>query len=186
MNSLPQRKSPRLQGYDYSQSGAYFVTICTVQRIECFGAIAEGNMTRSPLGEIAHHELARLPERWPNVDLDLFVVMPNHVHAIFVIDSVAMPDAKNGVPTRGVDVGTAFLPSERFASSKPTLGNVVGAYKSGVTRIAREEGLLDDGTRLWQARYHDHIIRSEPDLNRIREYVITNSARWHEDTFYSG
>ena len=170
MSARPRRKSPRLHAYDYSQSGAYFVTLCTSQRIACFGAIANGIMIFSPLGAIAHRELMRIPERWSNIDLDLFVVMPNHIHAIIVIDNAV--------------VGTPFLASEPLADGAPTLGQIIGAYKAGVTRLARAQTLLD-ADRLWQGRYHDHIIRSESDLRRIREYVINNPARWREDTFYS-
>jgi len=91
MQSLPRRKSPRLKEYDYRQAGAYFVTICTVKRLELFGTINDGVMALSPLGQIASEELLSLPARWQSIDLDACVVMPNHVHAIIVIDSKPMP-----------------------------------------------------------------------------------------------
>ncbi|MCC6617112.1 MAG: hypothetical protein IT320_26805 [Anaerolineae bacterium] len=163
MTALPQRKSPRLQGYDYAQSGVYFVTICTIRRVECFGVINDGIMTRSPVGEIAHNELVSIPDRWHNVHLDLFVVMPNHVHAIVVIESedAQIPDGKNAVPTNDNDVGTPLLASApSVKSATPMLGNIVGAYKAGVTRLVREQGLLDDG---------------EP-LSGKRAFTITSSA----------
>lgn len=159
--SFPQRKSPRLKGYDYSQSGAYFVTICTHQRQYLFGDIQNDAMHRNDLGRIADEELLLLPKRWQTVDIDLYVVMPNHIHAIIVLDT-AETDGKNAVPT---------------------LGHVVGSYKAGVTRLARRDGLHEG--LLWQTRYHDHIIRSEKSLNYIRQYVHHNPARWEEDTFYS-
>ena len=85
MNPLPNRKSPRMKGYDYHQSGAYFVTLCAVNRVECFGEIVNGIMRLSPLGRIADEELARIPDRWADVEIDAWVVMPNHVHMIVVM-----------------------------------------------------------------------------------------------------
>ena len=176
---VPQRRSPRLQGYDYAQAGAYFVTICTHNRAHLFGTIVDGVMVLNHAGKIAEDELVSIPEYWPQqVELEAFVVMPNHVHAILVL------------------VGTAFLPSaakhpapatdtQKPDTQKrvPTLGTVVGNYKSGVTRRVREaQG--EPELRVWQGRYYDHIIRSEAALNRIREYIMYNPARWREDTLY--
>jgi REP element-mobilizing transposase RayT len=184
MQPLPQRKSPRLQGYDYRQVGAYFVTICTVKRLALFGGIKDEMMNLSPLGQIAAEELASIPACWQSVYLDAFVVMPNHVHAIIVLDVPKVPDAKNGVPTSR-PVGTAFMPSVAPSHTTPSLGTVVGAYKAGVTRRARSANLIDDDQPIWQVRYHDHIIRDETSLNRIRVYVEQNPVLWAEDTFYS-
>ena len=166
----PQRKSPRLQGYDYAQSGAYFVTICTRGRAHFFGEIIDGAMALSDIGAIAQDELSRISTHWPHyVELDVSVVMPNHIHAILLF------------------VGTARLPSagedkhKRTDAQKgvPTLGRVIGSYKAGVTR--RIHPVLP----IWQSRDHDHVIRSEPDRDRIRHYVLNNPARWQADTFYS-
>lgn len=153
---LPQRKSPRLKGYDYSLVGGYFVTICAYGKEHHFGTIRDGEMRLSDVGQIAHDHWLRTPEFFPTVKLSDYVVMPNHVHGIL------------------------FL-SESHDKS-PTLGNIIGNYKAGVTRIARRE--LDFTSTIWQASYHDHIIRNEPDMNRIREYVQYNPARWDADTFY--
>jgi putative transposase len=180
----PQRKSPRLPEYDYTLSGAYFVTICTHQRLHHFGQVTEDTMELNQLGAIAYQELEQIPIRWQTVDVDLYVV-PNHVHVIILI----------------TDVGTAFLPSENASQTNPllensaaqktdtknrvpTLGHIVGSYKAGVSRIARRQKYLDDKEILWQGRYHDHIIRTEQNLNHIREYVVANPARWAEDMFY--
>lgn len=173
MPAFPQRKSPRLQGYDYRQEGAYFVTLCTKGRAHLFGEIVQGDMQLSSLGIITHQELQHIPYRWQTVDLDLFVVMPNHVHAIIVL------------------VGTAFLPSAHNGPQKsdtkngvPTLGHVVGSYKAGVTRMARQHGVLDDTSSIWQGRYHDHIVCDERSLDYIRRYIVANPARWQDDVFY--
>jgi putative transposase len=156
--SYPQRKSPRLQGYDYSQSGAYFVTICTENRLKHFGKIENNEMLLNILGHLSHEELASLPQRWQDVEIDLFVVMPNHVHAILLL----------------------YDSTNKHAN----LAHIVGAYKAGVTRTARKMGLIGKNFVLWQERYHDHIIRHEKSLNYIRNYVATNPERWAQDYFY--
>lgn len=157
-----QRKSPRLPGYDYAQSGAYFVTICTQLRQHHFGDIQNQAMIFSPMGSIVQAEIAQIPQRWQQVDLDGFVVMPNHVHAIIVL----------------------IHPSGMDTQKPPTLGRIVGNFKAGVTRLAVAQGLLDAGDPLWQERYHDHIIRDERRYHIIRQYIQENPARWEEDRFF--
>ncbi len=175
MQPLPQRKSPRLHGYDYRREGAYFVTICTHNRVGCFGEVVGEQMALATLGEIAHSEILTISHHWTQVDIDAFVVMPNHIHMIVVIDqgkaanAMNATDAMNGVPT----------------GKPPTLGEIVGKYKAGVTRKARERRVIEDGYPLRQSRYHDHVIRNEADLARILNYVEFNPARWAEDTFFS-
>lgn len=177
MDTLRQRRSPRLQGYDYSQAGAYFITICTQDRIQLFGDVVEETVRLSQAGEIAQEALICIPEYWSNrIDLDAAVVMPNHIHAILLF------------------VGTRFCvsentgPDERFSDVQKhprKLGNVVNAYKGGVTRRIRAAHDMPN-LRVWQARYHDHIVRDESDLTRLREYVHYNRARWEADRFYDG
>ncbi len=187
MENHPQRKSPRLKDYDYTQEGVYFVTICTARRIHLFGNVVEGEMRLNPLGKIAYQELQHIPQRWQTVAVDLFVVMPNHVHVIIVLVGTAfLPD----IPKQFDDVGTRFFASDMADTHKPdtkngvpTLGRVVGSYKAGVTRLARKHQILDDTAGMWQGRYHDHIIRDEHSLNNLRRYVEQNPARWQEDVF---
>ncbi|MCK6580625.1 MAG: hypothetical protein L6Q98_21245 [Anaerolineae bacterium] len=159
MTSLPQRKSPRLQGYDYGSAGAYFVTICTHLRQHLFGEVVNAEIHLSPAGEIAGACWAAIPSHYPAVDLDGFVIMPNHVHAVLFLHG---------------DAG----------GFKTVLGRVINAYKGAVT--ARIRALQGDDLVVWQGRYHDHILRDEADLARIREYVVHNPARWEADTFFSG
>jgi len=153
--SKPQRKSPRKQGYDYSQSGAYFVTVCTHDKRHLFGSVHDDLMHLNDLGQLTYDRIGLIPDSYDNVELSDYVVMPNHVHMI-----VFLYDAKD---------------------KAPLLSNIVGGYKSGVTRVACQE-LGFRGT-LWQGRFHDHIIRSEASLNDIRFYVQTNPARWGADRF---
>ncbi len=154
----PQRKSPRLPKYDYSQAGAYFVTICTFRRLPLFGEIRDGVMYRNSTGEIAAACWLALPDHYPHIELDVSVIMPNHMHGIIVIYA-------------------------EEASGAPPLGQIINSYKGAVTRQVRRAANQPD-LRIWQGRYHDHIIRSEASLQAIREYVVTNPARWPEDTFF--
>jgi len=196
---LPQRKSPRLQGYDYSQVGAYFVTIVTVLRQHLFGHVNDGQMQLSPLGQIAHNEIERLPNYWNGmVSTDQFVVMPNHVHLIILLagpvsdaqnTDTQNTDAQNAdaqnADAQNTDVQNADTDIADAQKRTPTLGRVINVYKGGITRKARQNQIIDDAASPWQSRYHDHIIRNEPDLNRIRKYMLTNPARWADDSLYT-
>ncbi len=172
-NSFPKRKSPRLRGYDYSQNGAYFVTMVTHLREHLFGAITDGEMVLSPMGEIAAARWVALPEHHEHIELDVFVVMPNHFHGVLVITG-----ASHSVD--GGAVGTQPAASGK-PSPPPLLGHVIRSYKSSVTRQVRQaEG--DRYQVVWQGRYHDRIIRNQRELDTIRAYVMANPSRWDEDT----
>ena len=168
--SFPQRKNPRLQEYDYAQEGMYFVTICTHQRIYYFGHIQEDTMQLNAMGVIAHQEITNIRTYWESVEVDSFIVMPNHVHLIVTFNHA---------------VGTAFLPSAAQPETDtqkhvPALAHVIGNYKAGVTRRIRLE-LAHSKFKVWQTRFHDHIIRNETSLNQIRQYVSQNPALWEKD-----
>jgi putative transposase len=164
-----ERKSPRLKGYDYSQPNLYFVTICTYRRLHLFGQIKEGVMYPNELGKVVQSEITHLSDYWPTITIDSYVVMPNHLHLI-------------------IDVGTPFLASgSKPANHLPTLGTIIGGFKAGITRIARQRLLIPNniGSDLWQARYHEHIIRDESAFNQIQTYILENPARWQNDTFFN-
>ncbi len=182
------RRSVRLKGYDYTQEGAYFVTICTVLREPLFGNIENGAMFLSPFGEIALAEWLQTAHNRPYVELDAFVVMPNHVHGI-----IAIIDDSPSVPV-GAQRAAPLLPHHPPSPQNPagvtpnnvksgSLGAIVRAYKSAVSRRVN---LLRDTTSapVWQRSFHDHIIRTESALNAVREYILDNPARWAEDEFY--
>lgn len=156
----PQRKNIRAEFHDYS-GGDYFVTICTRDKAHYFGKIINGEMQLSIIGEFAKNALDTLHTHYSYVEVPLFVVMPNHVHAIIAIRKNT--DAPGCIPT----IRTA-------------LGVVVGGYKQSVTMYARRNG-IEFG---WQSRYHDHIIRGSRDGNMISEYIENNVARWAYDCFY--
>lgn len=181
---IHHRRSVRLKDYDYSQTGVYFVTICTHDRSRLFGNIAaDGEMRCNAYGEIVYQEWGRLQELRQNVELDAFVVMPNHVHGIVVI--WAEDDGQTGrTDSQRATWARRASPLQRPAGVLPdSLGAIVGGYKSAVTReINRRRDT--PGASVWQRSYHDVIVRNEAMLNELRQYVISNPAQWAEDRYY--
>ena len=166
-------ESIRLPNYDYSSNGYYFVTICTHKKFCYFGQIVKSQMQLSQVGKIAQKHWQEIPQHFDGVYLDEYVIMPNHVHGIIVINR------PNNVETRNF----ASLQPNKFAPLKPgSLQTIIHAYKSSVTRWCRKNG--DDDFR-WQSRFYEHIIRDETALNNIRRYIINNPAKWSEDINYT-
>ena len=187
MNHNPDirhRRSNRLKGYHYSRPGAYFLTIATQDRLCLFGDIIDGDMRLKDAGEMALAVWERLPGRFPGIETDAFVVMPNHIHGILVIDEPvgASPvDAPNGGRPTGTRATTRVAPT----LGPSTLGNVVGAYKS-LTTVAYIRGIRTLAwapfkRRLWQRNYYEHIVRDDESLDRIRQYILDNPAQWAFD-----
>ena len=157
------RPSVRLNGYDYAQPGAYFVTVCTRGRACLFGHVLNGEMHLNEAGEIVASVWDGLPDRFPGMEPDAFVVMPNHVHAIIVF----------------VGAGLALPEGQGAASSAPTLANVVRAFKS-LSAIHVNRRLMRSGS-LWHRSYYEHIVRTDAELTAIHEYIQANPARWDDD-----
>jgi len=176
-------ESTRLQGWDYSREGLYFVTICTHDRKHFFGEIVAGEMQLSPIGEIVAEEWQKTPQIRPNVELDERIIMPNHLHGIVVIThALKMSDSTN-VETfqRNVSTGpdvSAKRPAPVARLQPNSLGSIIGQFKSVCTKRIWAAGFRDFA---WQTRFYDHIIRNEKSLNKIREYIATNTLRWEED-----
>ncbi len=166
---IHHRRSIRLRGYDYSSSGAYFVTICTKQRECLFGEIVDATMRSSEAGKIIQQVWHTLPRHHPNIDLDIFVVMPNHTHGIIVMTDTSV-----------VGAGLALPRSRAAASGAPTLGDVIRTFKS-ISAIQVNRVLTRTGQPLWQRGYYEHIIRNETSLERIREYTAVNPQNWMID-----
>lgn len=169
---IHHRRSIRLKEYDYTQAGAYFITIVTYQREPLFGEIMNGVMNLNPLGEIARREWFKTAELRPYIELyeDEFVVMPNHAHGIlWMNDDSTVGAERRSAPTTmpHVDAGS--------------LGAVVRAYKSAVT-YAINAARQTRGMAVWHRNYYEHIIRDEADLKRIRDYIANNPLKWTEDT----
>jgi putative transposase len=162
------RRSVRLRGYDYSQPGAYFITVCAHDRLSLFGHIRELNMHLTELGVIVREEWLRTPALRPGVQLDEFGVMPNHFHGILMLDD-------------NYECRSCVHSSPAFG--KPVSGSVsviVGAFKGAAT--ARTRSLCGDPKlTIWQPGFYEHVIENEKDLERIREYILENPQRWQSD-----
>ncbi|RIH74978.1 Transposase IS200 like protein [Calidithermus terrae] len=172
----PNRRSPRLRGFDYAQEAAYFVTVCTHGREPLFGEVVGGEMRLSEIGDIVWWEWHRSEWLRDEVSLDAFVVMPNHVHGVVMI----RPPEPSPVP-RG-PVGTTRASSLRTppapGPAKRSLGAFVGAFKSAAAkRVHRRYPHL----RVWQGRYYDTVLRDERHLEAAREYIVSNPANWATD-----
>jgi len=180
-SDIHHRRSIRLQGYDYAQAGAYFVTIC-VQNREClFGEVVDGEMLLNDAGQMVETIWEGLPDRFPFIELDQFGVMPNHAHGIIALTGrPAQGDHPRPTPGDHKD-----RPYKAHGTLEGTVGRVIQAFKSVtiheyVVGVRRHEWRLFEG-RLWQRNYYEHIIRDEKYLNRIREYIATNPLRWEID-----
>ena len=170
-------ESIRLPNYDYSSNGYYFVTICTRKKFCYFGQISKSKMQLSQVGKIAQKHWQEIPQHFVGVHIDEYVIMPNHVHGIVIIDNPRR-DVACYVSTDNDDVN----PTMSQLSPKPgSLSAIVRSYKSSVTRWCRQNG---DDDFCWQSRFYEHIIRNQTALNNIRRYIINNPAKWSEDTNY--
>ena len=161
--SLPQRKHPRLKKYDYSTAGAYFVTICT-QNKRCLLSLVAGRELASAeiqlteYGKIAKAQLRLLEDRYPNLSVDQYVIMPNHIHAIFLLEEAA------------------------GASPRPTITDIVCAYKSLTTRACKKVQPIE---KLFQTSFYEYVIRGREDYDEIAEYIVNNPKQWELDKLYT-
>jgi len=161
------RKSIRLQEYDYTQAGAYYVTIVTHQRDCLFGEILNEEMFLNEFGKIADECWRAIPEHFPNVELGAHMIMPNHVHGIIIINR------------RGAALLRPYDDNLHKINLKPgSLGAIVRSYKSAVSYRANKE-LNTTGT--WQRNYYEHIIRDKKDLQNKIDYIEANPSLWDED-----
>ena len=176
------RRSVRLKDYDYSQTGAYFVTVCTHNRECLFGEVADGEMILNDAGRMVRSVWNELPTRFPGLELDAFVVMPNHVHGIIVIhgrsESRIRPDDCHN-PNLGDHK------DRPYGTTAGSLGRIIQAFKSVVTHEyvmgIRQQRWTPFQGRLWQRNYYEHIIRNDDELNQTREYITQNQMQWELD-----
>jgi REP element-mobilizing transposase RayT len=157
------RRSIRLKDYDYSQVGAYFVTVCVKDLQSVLGSIENGEVKLSTFGKIVKRSWSWLAEHHDYVDIDEFVVMPNHIHGILILNDTGRGGSRTAPTTR----------------RKP-LGQLVGAFKTVSTKqVNRTRGT--PGAVFWQRNYYEHIVRTETSLNHVREYVYENPLKWELD-----
>lgn len=169
-HSSPHRKNLRIPDFDYSQPGAYYVTIVTQDRKTLFGQIVDEEMVLNNIGKMVEAVWIAIPGHFPSVELGVFVVMPNHLHGIISI----MVGARHAVPQEP-------SPMEKFG--KPVSGSlstIIRSFKSATTKAFHDlYGNLED--RLWQQGYYDHVIRNEREYEAIYDYIIANPINWEKD-----
>ena len=212
------RRSIRLKGYDYAQPGAYFITICTHNRERSLGKIVDSQIIVSPAGEIVRKAWGTLQRQFPTIGLDVFAIMPNHIHGIITVtDGGGSGDERCGckgsmgsgeggsskglinqtltdrpLTDRPLTLGPSTSPVSppdltpmdwiMMKNDALVLGKIVRYLKAKTTRMIHAQ--VSDTFR-WQRNYYEHIIRSEEELGRIRDYIINNPARWTTDDHYN-
>ena len=184
---IHRRRSVRLKDYDYSQNGAYFITICTQNRKHIFGQITKDDLLCSQIvlnvcGKVAEKYWLEIPEHFPNALIDKYVIMPNHIHGIIIINdgktSTIAESSRRGTACRA-PTGT----NERFG--KPQIGSmptIIRSYKSAVSKRINEI-LHTPGQSFWQRNYFEHIIRNDNDFYEIRKYINDNPRKWEDDKY---
>ena len=162
-NNLPKRKHPRMEHYDYSTAGAYFITICTQNR-RCLlsrivgRGLAPAEIQYTAYGQIAQEQLLLLEQRYPSLKIDQYMIMPNHIHAILLLE-----ETMGAIP-------------------RPTIMDIVCAYKSLTTRECKKMWPID---KLFQTSFYEHVIRGREDYDEIAEYIVNNPKQWELDKLYS-
>ncbi|WP_035258711.1 transposase [Desulfatirhabdium butyrativorans] len=170
--AIHHRRSIRLHGYDYSKKGAYFITTCTHHQECLFGEIVDGEMRLNDVGKIVADEWMKTATIRHEIELDNWMVMPNHFHAIFLItNSVSMSKGRGDRPVAPTG------PQPR------SVGAVIAGFKSAVTKRVND---LENtpGRKLWQRSYWEHIVRNETELHQLRKYVQNNPKQWFLDTLF--
>ncbi len=182
--AIHHRRSIRLKNYDYSQLGVYFVTICTRQGMHVFGEIKDNQMILSRQGEIAYDMWLTLPERFPGIELDHFVVMPNHVHGIIVRTERLVPELQKAIK---VFTSPDHMNKMQLYRSSPyrrqMLCEIVRIYKGATCYYVRRS---DEGTHGfgWHRDHFEHVIRGDQELDAMRTYISNNPAKWQEDKLH--
>lgn len=166
MNKLLKRKNIRLKEYDYSKPGYYFITICTKDKKNffwnCAGATCGRQWEKPPLsklGKIVDKEINRIASIYDNVEINKYVIMPNHIHLIIVLHNESGQTGISGRP-----------------QVAPTIARIVQQFKGSISKQV--------GFSIWQKSYYDHVIRNQIDYLKIREYIDTNPMKWAHDKYY--
>ena len=190
----PERKNPRLRGWDYGAGGTYFVTFCTSAHRPVLSSVRRGDpcgrppLVLTPPGECVAEAIALT-----GVRVEHQVIMPNHVHLLLTLERAATRAAPTGAGTQaatriaptgaGTQADARVSPTDRGTQAAAELGRLVGTVKSRSVHLAAGRGL--EAGRLWQRGYYDHIVRSENDFLRIWTYIDNNPLRWELDRYYT-
>ncbi len=180
---IHHRRSIRLKGYDYTQAGAYFITICSHQREHVFGEIVNGEMKLNKLGLVAKQQWEKLPKRFPNIELGAFVLMPNHEHGIIQIIEQQRRGMAESLQNLDEE-SSRYAPTEnqqKFGKMIPnSIPTIVRSYKSAVAyRINLMRGVK--AAPVWQRNYYEHVIRNDRELELITKYIDYNPLNWQLD-----
>jgi putative transposase len=182
---MPIRRSIRLQGYDYSQPNMFFVTLCAYERNCLFGEALNNTVHLNEAGKVVKQYWLQIPEHFPQVVLDEFIIMPNHIHGILSIeerDDKSPPVGANNYSPAEKDISSLDVKTpSRIKGTSKTVGSIVRGFKIGVTKWFKENLNVSS---VWQRNYYEHIIRVEEDLDKIREYIIANPLNWEKDEEY--
>ena len=187
-----RRRSIRLRGYDYTQPGAYFVTMCTQNRECLLGEIENGQVRLNDAGQMIARWWNELNRKFPTIKTDVSVIMPNHLHGIIVLrPNSSVGTALCGRPDLvGRDDGQPrrVAPTEEgteVAPTRPTLGDIIGWFKTMTTneyiRGVKQMNWPPFPGRLWQHNYYERIVRNERELHAIRQYIVENPLKWEFD-----
>ena len=184
------RKSPRARWFDYN-SGLYFVTVCTRNRDHFFGDVIDGEMQLNEIGRYANLQFQNVMTHYPYAEIPVWIVMPNHIHAIVVIQRRRWDGCRDDVhivptsmamtvPTTRWKNHSVDEQMQQVSQRRGLLSTTIGGLKRAVTRYANENGI----PFAWQPRFHDHIIRNPDELYRIAKYIRNNPANWETDCLY--
>ena len=181
-NELPKRKHPRLDNYDYSSAGAYYITICTQNRRCVLSRVVGRGLAPAEnkgieytlLGEIAEKQLRLLEDRYPYLAVDKYVIMPNHIHVVLVLEN----ETAGASPRPTTE---AVLCDGSINVSRPTVTDIVCTFKSLTTRECKKNGF---NGKLFQTSFYEHIIRGREDYETIVKYIYDNPKRWYYDELY--
>lgn len=173
---INHRKSIRIKKYDYAQSGFYFITICTLNRENLFGEINGSKMVLNHFGKIVEDCIKNIPKHFLNTDIDYFVVMPNHIHLVVIIDD----HRHSAINCRDT---ACRVPTESFG--KPVAGSLPTIIRSLKSAITKQINIIRNmlGIPVWQRNYFEHIIRNEKELHKIRKYIEYNPLYWNQDEY---
>lgn len=168
-----RRSHMRLTGFDYSQAGAYFVTVCAQGRKSLFGNVVKDKIELNKFGGLVQRGWEDLPCKYSSIKLDRFVVMPNHIHGIIIIVGAGLPRPVDPLTDEG---GGETPPLQ----NQPSLSRIIGYFKYQSAKKINELRATP-GDKVWQRSFYEHVIRDDESLNRIREYIATNPRRWNLD-----
>jgi putative transposase len=199
------RRSTRLPGYDYSKPGYYFVTMCIHDcKQHLFGDVIDGKMHENKIADIVRQGWNYLQSHYPQIRLDEFIIMPNHIHAIIIIHDIPLVGARSSRPiglesSRPLDLESSCPLGSGFGNDigkhidmgcdnsedgrddrAPTLGNMIAYFKYQTTKRINASG-NNEIRKIWQRNYYDHIIRDEKSLYFIRQYIRNNPVHWGKE-----